>query len=183
MSRGVDRPRSVSAALLLGLLLLPALPSCGRGSAGDDVPASTVTRSGRDDPYAKLSLLDPQGRTIRLSEFKGKVRLIDVWATWCGPCRMIIPHLNSLYGRYRGQGLVVIGVAVDSTPEEVMEFTRTVPLDYPTGMMNRDLTELLGRTSAIPTSYLVDRNGRLRRKFIGYVEPETIEREVQKFLE
>jgi len=151
-------------------------------SAGKVAPAPGSLRDGRDDPFARLSLQDPQGRTIRLGDFKGKVRLIDVWASWCGPCRMIIPHLNRLYDRYRGEGLVVIGVSVDNSPGDVVEFARTVRLGYPVGMMNREVSELLGDSNAIPTSYLIDRSGRVRRKFIGFVEPETIEREVKRFL-
>jgi thiol-disulfide isomerase/thioredoxin len=164
-------------------LLVPVLASCAGGSAEETATAAAVTQDGRDDPYAKLSLQDPQGRTIRLADFRGKVRLIDVWASWCGPCRMIIPHLNSLYDRYRGQGLVVIGVSVDNSPADVVAFTGRTPLKYPVGMMNPEIGRLLGNPDAIPTSYLVDRTGRLRRKFVGFVEPATIERELKKFLE
>jgi thiol-disulfide isomerase/thioredoxin len=210
MSRRGPAPLLVPAALALYLLVPLVLTSCAGGStlesAGDNgaegsgegglegaggnrveslgkvVPAPGSPRAGKDDPFARLSLQDPQGRTIRLGDFKGKVRLIDVWATWCGPCRMIIPHLNRLYDRYRGEGLVVIGVSVDSSPGDIVDFARTVRLGYPVGMMNREVRELLGDSNAIPTSYLIDRNGRLRRKFIGFVEPETIEREVKRFL-
>ena len=210
MSRRGPAPLLVPAALAIGLLLTLGLASCAGGSTlesaggngtedsgesavesaggnrveslGKVVPAPGSPRAGRDDPFARLSLQDPQGRTIRLADFKGKVRLIDVWATWCGPCRMIIPHLNRLYDRYRGEGLVVIGVSVDSSPGDIVDFARTVRLGYPVGMMNREVRELLGDSNAIPTSYLIDRNGRLRRKFIGFVEPETIEREVKRFL-
>src|SRR3989442_2067110 len=100
-----------------------------------------------------------------------------------GPCRMIIPHLNRLYGRYRGEGLVVIGISVDSSPADVVAFTKTIPLNYPVGMMNPEIVRLLGAPDAVPTSYLVDRTGRLRRTFVGFVAPETIEREVRKYLE
>ncbi len=190
MSRRRPAPSHLPAAIVLGLLLPPTLASCVGGSTGEAAPAplggmtaSTGTQDSREDPYAKITLQDPQGRTIRLGDFKGKVRLIDVWATWCGPCRMIIPHLNRLYDRYRDRGLVVIGVSVDDRPADVVAFTSKVPLKYPTGMMNPDIVNLLGYPDAVPTSYLVDRTGRLRRKFIGFVEPETIEREVRKFLE
>ena len=176
-------PSRALAAFVLGLLLPPALASCARGSEEETQPAPAGVRDGRGDPYAKLSLQDPQGRTIRLSDFEGKVRIFDVWASWCGPCRMIIPHLNRLYGRYRGEGLVVIGVSVDSNPADVVAFTKTIPLNYPTGMMNPEIVKLLGAPDAVPTSYLVDRTGRLRRTFVGFVEPETMEREVRKCLE
>jgi cytochrome c biogenesis protein CcmG/thiol:disulfide interchange protein DsbE len=181
MTRRPDRGRVL--ALLSLVLLLPALLSCAGGSDGVAATAPVSTPAGREDPYAKISLQDPQGRIIRLSDFKGKVRLIDVWASWCGPCRMTIPDLNRLYDRYRGQGLVVVGVSVDSSPAEVVAFARKTPLKYPVGMMNPEIGTLLGNPDALPTSYLVDRTGRLRRRFIGYVEPATIEREVRKFLE
>jgi len=183
--------RPAIAALVLGLLLPPLLAGCaggsagenGEGSAGQQVSASTGAPAARDDPYAKLSLQDPQGRTIRLGDFKGQVRLIDVWATWCGPCRMIIPHLNRLSERYRGQGLAVIGVSVDENPADVVEFTKNSPFKYPVGMMNREFVKLLGDPDAVPTSYLIDRGGHLRRKFIGFVDPATIEREVRRYLD
>jgi len=181
MTRRPDRGR-LRALLSLGLLL-PALLSCVGGGEGVAAAVPVSAPAGKEDPYARLSLQDPQGRIIRLSDFKGKVRLIDVWASWCGPCRMTIPDLNRLYDRYRGQGLVVVGVSVDSSPAEVVAFTHKTPLKYPVGMMNSEIGTLLGNPDVLPTSFLVDRTGRLRRKFIGYVEPATIEREVRKFLE
>jgi cytochrome c biogenesis protein CcmG, thiol:disulfide interchange protein DsbE len=181
MTSRPDR-RRVRAFLSLSLLL-PALLACVGGSEGVAATAPVSAPAGKEDPYAKISLQDPQGRIIRLSGFKGKVRLIDVWASWCGPCRMTIPDLNRLYDRYRGEGLVVVGVSVDNSPADVVAFTRRTPLKYPVGMMNPEIGTLLGNPDALPTSFLVDRTGRLRRKFIGYVDPATIEHEVRKILE
>jgi len=181
MTRRLDRGRLRTLASVS--LLLPALLACVGTNEGVAATVPVSAPAGKEDPYAKISLQDPQGRIIRLSEFKGKVRLIDVWASWCGPCRMTIPDLNRLYDRYRGQGLVVVGVSVDSSPAEVVAFTRKTPLKYPVGMMNSEIGTLLGNPDALPTTYLVDRTGRLRRKFIGYVELATIEREVRKFPE
>ncbi|HYS06432.1 MAG TPA: TlpA disulfide reductase family protein [Candidatus Dormibacteraeota bacterium] len=181
MTRRLDRGRLRTLASLS--LLLPAFLSCVGANEGVAATVPVVAPAVREDPYAKISLQDPQGRIIRFSDFKGKVRLIDVWASWCGPCRMTIPDLNRLYDRYRGQGLVVVGVSVDSSPAEVVAFTRKTPLKYPVGMMNSEIGTLLGNPDALPTTFLVDRTGRLRRKFIGYVELATIEREVRKFLE
>ena len=169
--------------ILLGLLLSSLLAPSSSGIAGEATPAPAAAKEVSDDLYARLSVQDPQGRKIKLGEFKGRVRVFDVWATWCGPCRMIIPHLNRLYERYRDQGLVVIGVSVDDSPADVVAFTARTPIRYPTGMMNRDLFEVLGSPEAVPTSYLVDRSGRLRRTFVGFVEPEVLEREIRKALE
>ena len=178
----VRAPRDRTLAALSLAILLPLLLACVAG--GDDAAAAPASSGtvGKEDPYAKVSLQDPQGRLIRFSEFKGKVRLIDVWASWCGPCRMTIPDLNRLYDRYRGQGLVVVGVSVDSSPADVVAFARKTPLKYPVGMMTPEIETLLGNPDALPTSFLVDRTGRLRRKFVGYVDPATIEREVRRFL-
>jgi thiol-disulfide isomerase/thioredoxin len=136
----------------------------------------------REDPYLKVVLEDTQGRSIPLGRYAGKVRLFDIWASWCGPCRMGIPHLNRLFDRYRDRGLVVIGVSVDDRPADVEAFVKVTPIKYPSGMMNPGLGKLLGDPDAVPTSLLIDRTGRLRRKFVGYVEPELMEREIQKIL-
>lgn len=152
------------------------------GSSPGTGPAAPATRDAGGDPYVTMVLQDTQGRAIPLSQFAGKVRLFDIWASWCGPCRMGIPHLNRLYDRYRDRGLVVIGISVDDRPADVVTFTRGIPIRYPSGMMNPQVEDLLGYPEAVPTSYLVDRTGRLRRKFLGYVEPGIIEREVLKFL-
>jgi len=154
------------------------------GSGGPEPAAVAASAAGaRDDPYAGVVLQDTQGRTIPLGEYKGKVRLFDLWASWCGPCRMGIPHLNRLYDSYRDRGLVVIGVSIDTRPEDVVEFTRAIPIRYPSGMMNPQVGALLGYPDAVPTTLLVDRTGRMRRRSLGYVDPTIIEREVVKFLD
>jgi len=158
--------------VLAVLLLLPS----------GAVLAAAKPAAPRQDPYVKVVLEDTQGRSIPLGRYAGKVRLFDIWASWCGPCRMGIPHLNRLFDRYRDQGLVVIGVSVDDRPADVEAFVKVTPIKYPSGMMNPGLGKLLGDPDAVPTSLLIDRTGRLRRKFVGYVEPELMEREIQKIL-
>jgi thiol-disulfide isomerase/thioredoxin len=127
------------------------------------------------DPYAALVAEDPHGRPIPFAEFAGKVRVIDLWASWCGPCRMTIPELNALYDQYRDKGLVVIGLSVDDNPADVLEFQRGVPMRYPSGMFNRGLAARIGEPSSIPMTLLIDRKGVLRRKFVGYVDAGTLD--------
>jgi len=173
------------------VVLLSSALSCAGGDPGREaaaaseapVPAAVHATGAREDPYADIVLQDTQGRTVALSEYKGKVRLFDLWASWCGPCRMGIPHLNRLYESYRDRGLVVIGVSIDARLEDVVEFTRSIPIRYPSGMLNPRIEALLGYPDAVPTTLLVDRTGRIRRRFLGYVEPAIIEREVLKFLD
>jgi thiol-disulfide isomerase/thioredoxin len=142
-------------------------------ATGAAVPAAAARSAG--DPYAALVADDPHGRPIPFGEFAGKVRVIDLWASWCGPCRMTIPELNSLYDQYRDKGLVVIGLSVDDNPADVLEFQRSVPMRYPSGMFNRGLAARIGEPSSIPTTLLIDRKGVLRRTFVGYVDSGTLD--------
>jgi thiol-disulfide isomerase/thioredoxin len=156
----------------------------GAGPATPASPAAAHAAAARDaaDPYAGLVAEDPHGRPIPFSEFAGKVRVIDLWASWCGPCRMTIPELNTLYGQYREKGLVVIGLSVDDNPADVLDFQRNVPMRYPSGMFNRGLAARIGEPSSIPTTLLIDRKGVLRRTFVGYVDAGTLEPLVRALL-
>jgi len=163
-----------AAPALVGLCVLVFI-ACGRKEA----PAG---RGGGSDPFLSIVADDPHGRSLRFADFKGKVRVIDVWATWCGPCRMTIPELNALYERHRGRGLVVIGVSVDDASAAVLEFQRAVPMRYPSVMFNPALALVIGQPSSIPTTFVVARDGTVHKTFIGYVDAATLEEEVLRLL-
>ena len=163
----------LAASALLGLCVL--LSACG----GRKDPA----RSGSGhDVFLSIVADDPHGRSLRFADFKGKVRVIDVWATWCGPCRMTIPELNALYERHRARGLVVIGVSVDDQPAAVLDFQREVPVRYPSVMFNPALALVIGQPSSIPTTFVVDRDGEVRKTFVGYVPVARLEEEIGRLL-
>jgi thiol-disulfide isomerase/thioredoxin len=161
------------------IALLPILAAACAGGPGD--PGGAVAAPA-GDPYLAPVIQDPHGRTIRFAEFAGKVRVFDLWATWCGPCRVGIPHLNDLHDKYRGRGLVVVGVSVDDLPSDVAAFEREVPVRYPSGLANEQTVALFGDPGAIPTTLVVDRRGRLVRTFHGLVAPATLERIVRPLL-
>ncbi len=169
------------AALTIVLAVLAFLS--GSGSVSTSAPPAAPP--GAPDPYLKAVLQDPQGRRIRLSEFRGKVRVFDVWASWCGPCRIGIPALNALYERYRDKGVVVVGISLDDAPADVVHFTEEVPIHYPLGMMNPEVAALLGighGEMAIPITYVVDRGGKLRARFVGLVSAARIEHAIAGLL-
>jgi thiol-disulfide isomerase/thioredoxin len=185
--------RRSGAAVLAACALAMALPagcapshggggtSSGVAAPGTDVVAAGVSPAAPGaaaDPYLDLVLMDPHGRRIRLADFKGKVRVFDLWATWCAPCREVIPQLNAIHERYRDKGLVVLGISVDDLPSEVLDFERRIPIRYPTGMFNPDVAALLGEPSVVPTTILIDRAGTLRKTFRGYVDARTLEQEI-----
>ena len=171
-------PVLLAACLLASACLLAACRG-GGGTAGIAVAgAGTPDR----DPFIDLVLEDPHGRSIPMVDHEGKVRVLDVWATWCIPCRAVIPHLNDLHEQYRERGVVVIGIAIDSAPAEVLQFQKEVPMRYLSGMFNPEVEALLGQPRAVPTTYLIDRAGALRRTFLGIVEVKTLEEAIRALL-
>lgn len=163
------RLMAVAAAILL----------CG---AGPGQPAKPDGARPGNDPFAAFTLEGVNGRTIDLADYRGKVRVFDIWASWCGPCRQIIPELNELHARHRDRGLVVIGMSVDEHAAGVVVFQRKIPLRYPNGMFNEDAAALFGYPKVVPTTYLVDRDGRIRKRFLGYVDAGRLEKAVLELL-
>ncbi len=178
---------SVRCIVVAAGLLAALLPGCAGGGAdagGADgrrarrAVAADPAAARPDDPYAALQLEDVHGRRLDLAEYRGRVRVFDLWASWCGPCRKIIPELNDLYARLRNRGLVVIGLSLDDHPAAVAAFQRRIPLRYPNGMFNEEAAKLFGYPDAVPTTYLVDRDGVIRERFIGWVDHRTLEKAV-----
>ena len=146
---------------------------------GTGAPAGGATT----DAFTSLVAEDPHGRPLRFKDFAGKIRIIDLWATWCGPCRMTIPELNTLYDRHKDHGVVVIGISVDDDSAAVVEFQAQVPMRYPTAMFNPSIASLLGNPEAIPTTFLVDRTGKVKRRYVGYVDAARIEADLARLLQ
>jgi len=164
----------------LGVALAAGIVFAGCDRVRDERAAAP--RPAGPDRFNAVVAEDPHGRALRFADFAGQVRVIDVWASWCGPCRMTIPELNALYERYRRRGLVVIGVSVDDQPAAVLEFQRHIPVRYPTVMFNPPLAERIGQPASIPTTFLIDRRGVIVKTFVGYVDAATLEAEVLRLL-
>lgn len=122
-------------------------------------PAST--------PDFTLSTLE--GRTITLSELKGKVVLLDFWATWCGPCKESIPHLTHLYKNYQERGLELIGMSTDrmGDAEIVRRFVKSMEVPYPIIMTPEEVAKKY-KITGLPTTILIDRKGKIREKIVGF---------------
>ncbi len=118
---------------------------------------------------AEFKLID--GSTFSLEESKGKVILINLWATWCGPCRKEMPELVAMQNEYRDKGFEIIGLDTDpETTEEIKEFAEKLKLNYKLGWADRELVEeffTLGQMNGIPQSFLINRNGKLTGIFQG----------------
>jgi peroxiredoxin len=134
-----------------------------------------------------LKLNDLQGKSISLSDYKGKVILLDFWATWCPPCRKEIPGFIELYNSYKSRGLVVIGVSMDDTDDisDVKRFASQLKMNYPILLgfgREDDLKPAFGELP-LPTSFVIARDGRICARHDGFTATEQVEREIAGLLQ
>jgi len=130
----------------------------------------------------EFSLPDLNGGLVQLSSFRGKVVLLDFWATWCDPCRDEVPHFSELQEKYRAQGLQIIGISMDDGPEPVRKFSREYKMTYPAVMGNAKLGEAYGGILGLPIAFLIDRHGRIYAKHIGATDVSVFEKEILNLL-
>ena len=130
--------------------------------AGCSTPASPAS----DVPQFSFSSLE--GKTVAMKDLGNKVVIVDFWATWCGPCREEIPHLNELYSELKGKGLEIVGISMDTDGTDgVKDFAREFRIQYPIVMGDEKVAESFGGIIGLPTTFVIDRNGRIAKKYIG----------------
>jgi len=179
---------------LVLMLAVGAVVGCGATgqSEGDGVvgesPAPVFEKSARPStiqlvahpvtvPSLTMQTLD--GRTITTDDLRGKVTLVNFWATWCGPCRAEIPDLIKLQARY-ADDLVVIGVSADEGGSQIVEdFATEFGINYPIVMQTPELTSAFPGVMALPTSFIVDPDGRVVQTHVGLVNPGILEQEAR----
>ena len=137
-------------------------------------------KGGDDDSIAPdFALLDLSGREITLKQYRGKVVVLDFWATWCMPCRVSIPELGRLHEKYLDKGLVVLGISLDNpdqfSNEYLRKFREEFGINYKILRYNTDVIRDYFGTGqvSIPTMYLIDRKGRISERIVGY-RPEIL---------
>lgn len=137
--------------------------------AGEDkkvFAAEPASEIGKQVPDFKLK--DINGRDTAFYSYKGKVILLNFWATWCGPCKAEMPSLNNLYKSLRDKGFVVVGISVDTSEKPVRTFINDNGITFPALMdSDREVSFDLFGVIGLPTSYLIDKNGVVVEKFMG----------------
>ena len=123
------------------------------------------------------------GKTLKLTDLKNRPVIVDFWATWCGPCRASMPHLNDVSARYAKQGLVVLGMSVDeSGPAPVRRFATQLGVRFTIAMANDEILDAYGPIRVIPTTFFINRKGEIVRRVVGYIDGETMEGYVREIL-
>jgi thiol-disulfide isomerase/thioredoxin len=158
----------------------PGVASRGDAKAGGKVAVIRFAREPAPTPPFLVADLD--GQSVSTAALKGKVVIVNFWATWCPPCREEIPELVALQKKYKDQ-LQIIGVSMDedATPAEVNGFAIKAGINYPV-VMGKDIAKEYGGVPALPTSFVVNKDGGVVQKHVGLLEPDEIETEVRALL-
>jgi len=135
------------------------------------------------EPQPAWHFTDLQGNVVTAESLRGKVVVLDFWATWCGPCKGEIPNLIKLEKQYGEQGLAIVGVAVEGSEAPVRKYARTIGINYPVGLSNDQIYAAFGQPDTIPANYLIDRNGVIRDARVGAINAAAYEKKILALLQ
>jgi len=179
---------AAAVVLVAVYLTVPGMPLPElRPITGDDAEAATDGAScPANAKKANLGFTvdDMNGKPVSLASYKGKVILLDFWATWCGPCKAEIPNFVELQDAYKDKGLAVLGLSVDDTVDKLKPFATEFKMNYPVlvGLGRDDVQDAFGPVWGIPTTFLISRDGRICRKNTGIQGKVKYERDIKALL-
>jgi thiol-disulfide isomerase/thioredoxin len=152
------------------------------GALIDDDDDSVIRFASNPQPAPPFLLQDVDGNVVSTAQWQGKVVLLNFWATWCPPCRQEIPILVNLAKKYK-DNLLIVGVSVDDgSPDDVREFAKAFRMNYPVVMWSHELVSEYGGVPALPTTFLINKNGRVVQKHEGLYPPEVYDTEVRALM-
>ena len=128
-----------------------------------------------------FSLADMDGKAVNFSQFKGKVIILDFFATWCPPCREEIPDFIKLQSAYGDKGFAMVGVALVSA-EEARDYAAKAGINYPVLIDDGKVSETYGPVRSIPTTYVIGKDSKIQKVYIGYRPKEVFEKDIQELL-
>ena len=160
------------------------LPANGNGAnAPISNPAQSGPEIGSMAPDFDLPVLDAKGKTMKLSSLRGKAVIVDFWATYCGPCKIEMPWFVELQNKYGPDGLQIVGVAEDDAGEKaISDFTHKMGINYPILLGTEKVADLYGGLDGLPTTFFVDRSGKIIDRQLGLISESVIVDNIKKSL-
>src|SRR6266540_2381591 len=126
-------------------------------------------------PAPDLRLNDLRGKPVSVKDYLGKVTLVNMWATWCPPCKAEMPTLEAFYKKYKDDGFMIVGINDGEAPHVVASFVQDFGLTFPIWLDQQYLSEKAFKTINLPSSFVIDRNGTIRLMWIGAISKEALE--------
>jgi len=159
----------------LSVLILALMTGCK--------PRPSTTPSATNHPLAPdFSLTDINGQKLDLASYRGKIILLDFWATWCAPCKAEIPHFVDMQNKYGPQGLQIIGISMDDSISPVRKFYGDEKMNYPVAVGDDKLAEAYGGVLGLPIAFVIDRDGHIIAKHTGETDAAVFENEIAEAL-
>ena len=173
----MSRIHVAAASAALALLLA----SCSRPSSS---PTRELKSQGQRKPAPNFSLKDADGNAVNLADYRGKVVLVNFWATWCGPCEAEIPWFIEFEKKYKDQGFAVLGVSMDDDGwKSVRPYIASHKINYRIMIGSEVVSQQFGEIEALPTSFVLDREGRIASNHVGLVDKVDYQNEITKLLQ
>jgi cytochrome c biogenesis protein CcmG/thiol:disulfide interchange protein DsbE len=168
----------LAAAAVFGMLVLNV--NCGSTRS---VKAAVKPEKDRKSA-PEFSLKDVHGRTVKLSDYKGKVILLNFWATWCGPCKIEIPWFIDFEQKFKDRGFAVLGVSMDEDGwDAVKPYIEKHKVNYRVVVGSDEVADLYGGVSSLPTSFVLDRQGKIADVHVGLVSKSVYQNEIEQLLD
>lgn len=171
----------VPAVVLLAVLAFAITSPSTTSSGGSNTAFSELDLQGREAPNFSLDGLN--GGTVQLADNRGKVVMVDFWASWCPSCRQEASHLVELYEEYQPRGVEFIGVAIWDFPDDLRTYVEEFGVNYPNALDRKGTVAIDYGVVATPEKFFIDREGNIARKFIGPTSPELLRQQLDELLE
>ncbi len=165
--------------ILIALIAIGGFFIIGKnGNSQPPVPSEKI----KSDTVIDFTLKDLNGKDIAFKDYRGKYVLLNIWATWCGPCRYEIPDLIRIRKKYKEKGFEIIGIVVSSKPKAVKKMVADYGIDYPVVWGTPEALKQFGQINAIPRTFLVNKEGKIVEDILGSRDYDFFDQMLQKYL-